>query len=83
MTSLEMENSSPTNSGPDSEVASVDDLPADGSQQLEPGYTKEDLTNKEAILSEAVEELQAAEKISRDLCGQALTVRGADQPRVR
>ena len=49
-----MENSSPTNSGPDSEVASVDDLPADGGQQLEPGYTKEDLTNKMAAATSYV-----------------------------
>ena len=42
-----MENSSPTNSGPDSEAASIDDLPKDDSKTKE-GYIPEDLTNKVA-----------------------------------
>ena len=43
-----MENSSPTNSGPDSEAASVDDLPADTKKNLEAGYIPEDISNKMA-----------------------------------
>jgi len=45
--SAAMENSSPTNSGPDSEAASIDDLPKDDSKTKE-GYIPEDLTNKVA-----------------------------------
>jgi len=49
-----MENSSPTNSGPDSEAASVDDLPADAKKNLDPGYIPEDLTNKMAAATSYV-----------------------------
>jgi len=49
-----MENSSPTNSGPDSEVASVDDLPPDAKKNLDPGYIPEDLTNKMAAATSYV-----------------------------
>merc|ERR1711936_678655 len=49
-----MENSSPTNSGPDSEVASVDDLPADAKKNLDPGYIPEDLSNKMAAATSYV-----------------------------
>jgi len=45
--SAAMENSSPTNSGPDSEAASIDDLPKDDSKAKE-GYIPEDLSNKVA-----------------------------------
>ena len=47
-------NSSPTNSGPDSEAASVDDLPADTNKNLEAGYIPEDLTNKMAAATSYV-----------------------------
>jgi len=43
-----MENSSPTNSGPDSETASIDDLPRDDTKAMKEGYIPEDLTNKVA-----------------------------------
>merc|ERR1712123_168471 len=44
-----MENSSPTNSGPDSEAASIDDLPKDETKAMnEEGYIPEDLSNKVA-----------------------------------
>merc|ERR1719322_721019 len=49
-----MENSSPTNSGPDSEAASVDDLPADAKKNLDPGYIPEDLSNKMAAATSYV-----------------------------
>ena len=50
-----MENSSPTNSGPDSEVASnVSELPQDARKSLEPGYIPEDLTNKVAAATSYV-----------------------------
>lgn len=50
-----MENSSPTNSGPDSEVASnVSELPQDARKSLEPGYIPDDLTNKVAAASSYV-----------------------------
>jgi len=45
--SAAMENSSPTNSGPDSEAVSIDDLPKDDAKSKE-GYIPEDLTNKMA-----------------------------------
>ena len=44
-----MENSSPTNSGPDSEAASIDDLPRDETKATnEEGYIPEDISNKMA-----------------------------------
>jgi len=47
--SAAMENSSPTNSGPDSEAASIDDLPKDETKAMnEEGYIPEDLSNKVA-----------------------------------
>jgi len=51
-----MENSSPTNSGPDSEVASIDDLPKDGSKEskAEEGFTHEDISNKMAAATSYV-----------------------------
>ena len=52
-----MDNSSPTNSGPDSEAAySVDDLPPEERKDLEPepAYTAEDLTNKVAAATSYV-----------------------------
>ena len=50
-----MENSSPTNSGPDSEVASnVSELPQDARKSLEPGYIPDDLTNKVAAATSYV-----------------------------
>ena len=50
-----MENSSPTNSGPDSEAAySVDDLPSEERKEVEPVYTAEDLTNKVAAATSYV-----------------------------
>ena len=50
-----MDNSSPTNSGPDSEVAStVSELPQDAKKNLEPGYIPEDLTNKVAAATSYV-----------------------------
>jgi len=49
-----MENSSPTNSGPDSEAASVDDLPADTKKNLEAGYIPEDISNKMAAATSYV-----------------------------
>ena len=53
MTSLEMENSSPTNSGPDSEAAySVDDLPPE--EAAYPQALPEDLSNKVAAATSYV-----------------------------
>ena len=50
-----MDNSSPTNSGPDSEAAySVDDLPQEGRKDVEPGDIAEDLTNKVAAATSYV-----------------------------
>jgi len=50
-----MENSSPTHSGPDSEVASnVSELPQDARKSLDPGYIPEDLTNKVAAATSYV-----------------------------
>jgi len=50
-----MDNSSPTNSGPDSEAAySVDDLPQEGRKDVEPGDIAEDLTNKMAAATSYV-----------------------------
>jgi len=47
--SAAMENSSPTNSGPDSEAASIDDLPRDETKAAtEEGYIPEDISNKMA-----------------------------------
>lgn len=47
--SAAMENSSPTNSGPDSEAASIDDLPRDETKAVnEEGYIPEDISNKMA-----------------------------------
>eukprot|EP00090_Calanus_glacialis_P013951 TRINITY_DN2258_c0_g1_i1.p1 TRINITY_DN2258_c0_g1~~TRINITY_DN2258_c0_g1_i1.p1 ORF type:complete len:507 (-),score=199.74 TRINITY_DN2258_c0_g1_i1:528-2048(-) len=47
--SAAMENSSPTNSGPDSEAASIDDLPRDETKATnEEGYIPEDISNKMA-----------------------------------
>jgi len=47
--SAAMENSSPTNSGPDSEAASIDDLPKDDNKAAnEEGYIPEDISNKMA-----------------------------------
>eukprot|EP00091_Calanus_sinicus_P023229 TRINITY_DN7731_c0_g1_i1.p1 TRINITY_DN7731_c0_g1~~TRINITY_DN7731_c0_g1_i1.p1 ORF type:complete len:334 (+),score=128.29 TRINITY_DN7731_c0_g1_i1:283-1284(+) len=46
--SAAMDNSSPTNSGPDSEAASIDDLPRDETKAAEDGYIPEDISNKMA-----------------------------------
>jgi len=49
--SAAMDNSSPTNSGPDSEAASIDDLPKDDNKAAnvnEEGYIPEDISNKMA-----------------------------------
>jgi len=54
--SAAMENSSPTNSGPDSEAASIDDLPKDESKKVadEEGYIPEDISNKVAAATSYV-----------------------------
>jgi len=50
-----MDNSSPTNSGPDSEAAySVDDLPTEEKKDVETGDIAEDLTNKVAAATSYV-----------------------------
>ena len=50
-----MDNSSPTNSGPDSEVASVmSDLPPDARKNLDQGLVPEDLSNKVAAATSYV-----------------------------